>query len=85
MPSRKSDQRKSDVTTARFAPVDDLPEDQVILASAPSEAPPSTTPAQLPQDETLSPSPAADKKDKDKDKDVKDAVTIEVRVDDGLS
>jgi hypothetical protein len=83
MPPRKSDQRKSDASAARFSlkdPVDEL--------TQPSPAPSAAVPhldSQDSADKTPS-TPSHEKKDKEKDKDKekekekeKDAVSIDVR------
>ena len=77
MPSRKSESRRSDVTTARFALADDK---QPSLNSSPSPAPASSSaPAQEPETPAVAKANGAshspslqDKKDKDKDKAVQD-------------
>ena len=76
MPSRKSDQRRSDVTTSRFAPVEDASEKPVEPESstAPLAAEPSKATMLQPQDMR----DREKEKEKDKSQTDKDAVTIEV-------
>jgi DNA polymerase epsilon subunit 3 len=64
MPSRKSDQRKSDATAARFALVEDVAAEESPSQTTPQpvEEPPVQTPAQTPAGQT-------EKKDKEKEKD----------------
>lgn len=87
MPPRKStDSRKSEVTTARFAPKEDaVPQDQSATPPTATPVDSSTVPAVATEADSSSVAEKKDKdkdhKDKDKDKDKgdpKDAVTIEV-------
>ncbi|KAF4963177.1 hypothetical protein FSARC_8803 [Fusarium sarcochroum] len=88
MPPRKSNSRKSDTSTARFVPMDDVTplEPSPAAAPTPAEVPATTevpTPAPAPAPAAAeattieaqvgtSPSPTAEKKDKDKDKESKE-------------
>ncbi|KEY66806.1 hypothetical protein S7711_07977 [Stachybotrys chartarum IBT 7711] len=68
MPSRKSDQRKSDVTAARFALAEPLPEDNPPAETAAEVQPPSTAlPAVHPEKNDKE-----KEKEKEKEKDLKD-------------
>ena len=76
MPSRKSEARRSDVTTARFALADDDKQPSQISSASPTAAS-SSAPAQAPETPAAAAANGAshssplqqDKKDKDKDKD----------------
>ncbi|KAJ4272202.1 hypothetical protein NW762_000913 [Fusarium torreyae] len=87
MPPRKSNSRKSDTSTARFVPMDDVtPLEPSPAADAPTTDVPAPVPAPAAAETSTieaqpgtSPSPTMEKKDKDKDKDKesKEHVTIE--------
>lgn len=78
MPSRKSDQRKSDVTAARFALADPVPEDNPPAETAAEVQPPSTALPVVQSEKNDKEKEKEKEKEKDlKDRDSKDAVSIE--------
>ncbi|KAF5706546.1 DNA polymerase epsilon subunit D [Fusarium mundagurra] len=93
MPPRKSSSRKSDTSTARFVPMDDVSPLDQSQAPAPThdndsmatQVPAAPAPAPQAASETAATEPEADismtqngdKKDKDKDKEHKEHITIE--------
>ncbi|KAM0563995.1 hypothetical protein ACHAPJ_000203 [Fusarium lateritium] len=93
MPPRKSNSRKSDTSTARFVPMDDVtplepslaaaaaptPADALATTDVPAPAPAAAETSTIEAQVETSPSPTTEKKDKDKDKDKesKEHVTIE--------
>jgi DNA polymerase epsilon subunit 3 len=76
MPPRKSDQRKSDVSTARFSLIEELGEERVEAPAQPAATPTAETPAKAEKDKDKEKAEKAEK-EKDKSKDHRDAVTIE--------